>query len=206
MIKIGLTGAPGTGKTESAKILSQFGASVIYADLINRELYKQGQSGYKAVLDIFGREILCGNGRIDRHALAEKVFSDPIERKKLEKAVWPIMAQEFENQFSLMETSDTRVAVLEAAVLFEAGWDSFVDEVWTITAPKTLTLKWLKENGKMMPRSVQAREMAQFSTKEKIRRSHRVISNDNNIENLRSVIKMAWLEVVNNIPCSNNKV
>ena len=200
MIKIGLTGAPGTGKTESAKILSQLGASVIYADLINRELYKQGHSGYKAVLDTFGREILCENDHIDRHVLAQKVFSDPAERKKLEKAVWPIMAQEIRNRFSLMETRGAKIAVLEAAVLFEAGWDLFIDEVWTITAPKILTVKRLKESGQMGPRSVQARNMAQLGTKEKIRRSHRVISNDNDIENLRYEIKVAWLEVIKNIP------
>ena len=198
MIKIGLTGGPGAGKTEVAQILAGLGAAVIYADGVNRELYEPDKPGYVAVVATFGDDVLRDDKRIDRGRLAERVFTDDVERRKLEKAVWPVMSAEFIRRFEAMEQNQVPVAVLEAAVLFEAGWESLVDEVWTVITPETVSVRRLVDGEGLEEGSVRARMAAQLPNEEKARRSRRIIRNDGDLAALRAEVESAWDEVAGN--------
>lgn len=78
---IGLTGGIGSGKTSISKRLENLGAGTINCDTVAHQVYKSGQTGYNAILDVFGREILGEDSEIDRKKLGNIVFNDKVSRK-----------------------------------------------------------------------------------------------------------------------------
>lgn len=200
MIKIGLTGVIGSGKAEVARILASLGATVIYADQISREIYEPGDPGHQAVVDALGEEILDEDERIDRAALAAIVFSDESQRRKLEKAVWPVMATVVEERMMTAEADEAPAAVLEAAVLFEAGWEGLVDEVWAVTTPESTSIDRVRRRDGLTVEQVRARMAAQLSAEEKSRRADRVIVNDGTLDDLRVVVERIWTDKTGQTP------
>ena len=200
MIKIGLTGVIGSGKAEVARILAALGATVIYADQVSREIYEPGDSGHQAVVDAFGEDVLDEDERIDRAALAAIVFRDESQRRKLEKAVWPVMADVVEERMNAAAAEEAPAAVLEAAVLFEAGWENLVDEVWAISTPEAMSIDRVRRRDGLTVEQVRARMAAQLSAEEKSRRADRVIVNDGTLDDLRVAVERIWTEITGQTP------
>ena len=195
MIKIGLTGVIGSGKAEVANILASLGAVVIFADEISRRIYEPGDAGHQAVVDTFGETVLDEDERIDRPALAAIVFGDELQRRRLEAAVWPVMAAVVKKEMTEAEAKDAPAAVIEAAVLFEAGWDRLVDEVWTVTTGEETSVQRVGRRDGLSEAQVRARMAAQLSADEKERRADRVIANDGSLEELREIVERVWNEM-----------
>lgn len=195
MIKIGLTGNIGVGKAEVARILEDLGAFVIFADEVNRQVYEPGEAGHSAVTAEFGRKILTTEGRIDRKALAAIVFGDESARRRLESIVWPVMADAVESQMANAEKAGAPAAAIEAAVLFEAGWERLVDKVWAIVAPEPAVVERVGERDGLSEEQIRARLKAQLPAEEKARRADRIIVNDGSLKELRVKVKRAWDEV-----------
>lgn len=195
MLKIGLTGVIGSGKAEVASILASLGAAVIYADQISRQIYEPGDAGHQAVVDTFGEDVLDEDERIDRAALAAIVFGDEAQRRRLENAVWPVMASVVEKRLAAAEAEGAPAAVIEAAVLFEAGWDRLVDEVWAVTADEAASVLRVRRRDGASEDQVRARMAAQLSAGEKTARANRVIVNDGSLEDLRECVEQVWNEV-----------
>lgn len=195
MLKIGLTGVIGSGKAEVASILASLGAAVIYADQISRQIYEPGDAGHQAVVDTFGEDVLDEDERIDRAALAAIVFGDEAQRRRLENAVWPVMASVVEKRLAAAEAEGAPAAVIEAAVLFEAGWDRLVDEVWAVTADEAASVLRVRRRDGASEDQVRARMSAQLSAGEKTARANRVIVNDGSLEDLRECVEQVWNEV-----------
>ena len=195
MIKIGLTGVIGSGKAEVANILASLGATVIFADEISRRIYEPGDAGHQAVVDAFGEDVLDEDERIDRAALAAIVFGDVSQRRRLEAAVWPVMAAVVEKEMADAEAEDAPAAVIEAAVLFEAGWDRLVDVVWTVTTNAANSVRRVGRRDGLSEEQVHARMAAQLSADEKAERADRVIANDGTLEDLREIVEQVWNEV-----------
>lgn len=192
MITIGLTGVIGSGKAEVAGILASLGAKVIYADEVSRRIYEPGDPGHQAVVDAFGEEVLDEDERIDRAALAAIIFKDESQRRKLEAAVWPVMAAVIEKEMADAAEEGAPAAVIEAAVLFEAGWERLVDEVWTVTADEHRSVQRVRRRDGLNDEQVRARMAAQLPASEKARRAHRVIENNGTLEELRESVETAW--------------
>ena len=126
-----LTGGIASGKSTAARFLQEQGAHVIDADVLGHRTYEPGSPTHAQVVAAFGRDILAADGRIDRKALGAKVFGRPAELKKLTDIVWPAIRALAEEEVAKVRGAGTaRVIVLEAAVLFEAGWQDIGDEVW----------------------------------------------------------------------------
>ena len=195
MIKIGLTGNIGSGKAEAARALEALGATVIFADEVSRQVYEPGEAGFDAVRREFGDRVIGPDGRIDRKALAAIVFSSESERKRLEQTVWPVMAEAVERQMVDAEANGAPAVALEAAVLFEAGWERLVDEVWAIVAPDEAVVERVGKRDGLSEEQVRARLRAQLPAEEKARRADRVITNDGSLEQLREYVKRAWADV-----------
>jgi len=195
MIRIGLTGVIGSGKAEVAKILGSYGAAVVFADEISRHIYEPGDPGHQAVVETFGESVLDDDERIDRARLAAIVFADEAQRHRLEQAVWPVMAKVFEREFAVAEANGADMAVLEAAVLFEAGWERLVDEVWVVMAPEAASVERVGRRDGLSAEQVRARMSAQLTASEKAARADRVIVNDGTLEQLEPRVRKLWQAV-----------
>ena len=192
MIVIGLTGGIGTGKSEVARILEELGAVIIDADQVGHEAYTPHSATWSEVVAAFGPDILGDNQEIDRRKLGSIVFSDPAQLERLNGIMHPQMARMVSEKVENFRTSGKRVVVVEAAVLFEAGWDRLVDEGWSSSAPEdTVVARLMSRNG-MAEQEARNRINSQMSASERARRSQAIVDNSGDIDHLESVVRNLW--------------
>ncbi len=192
MIVIGLTGGIGTGKSEVAQRLRELGAVVINADQVGHEAYTPHSETWQEIVKAFGERILQESGEIDRRKLGGIVFADPQELARLNGIMHPRMAGMVKARLQSLRESGTTVAVVEAAVLFEAGWDSLVDEVWTTDSPAEAVVDRLQARNGLGPEEARQRIAAQMSAAERAGRATVVIANSGDLATLDSTVQELW--------------
>ena len=192
MLVIGLTGGIGTGKSEVASLLQSFGAEVINADQVGHEAYTPNSESWREVVNTFGEEILQPDGQIDRGRLGAIVFSNPQQLDKLNAIMHPRMARMVGDKIEVLRDKGVPAVVVEAAVLFEAGWDSLVDEVWTTDSPVELVIERLQARNGMSEEEVRRRINSQMDRVERIERSDLVVDNSGDVAGLGETVKALW--------------
>ena len=192
MLVIGLTGGIGTGKSEVASLLQSFGAEVINADQVGHEAYTPNSESWREVVNTFGEEILQPDGQIDRGRLGAIVFSNPQQLDKLNAIMHPRMARMVGDKIEVLRDKGVSAVVVEAAVLFEASWDSLVDEVWTTDSPVELVIERLQARNGMSEEEVRRRINSQMDRVERIERSDLVVDNSGDVAGLGETVKALW--------------
>lgn len=130
MLKIGLTGGIGSGKSQVANLLAQWGASVIDTDEIAHALTAPGGAAMPLIEQAFGPQVVNAAGALDRPAMREQVFRDPTARQKLEKLVHPLIAKQAE---VLGAQADGCYLVYVVPLLIESeNWRSRVDRICVV--------------------------------------------------------------------------
>lgn len=132
-----MTGGLAAGKSTVARQLSEAGFLVVDADQLVAELYESGQRGAARVRHLFGDAVLNASGAVDHRALADIVFADDSARQRLEKEIHPLVRQRFKS----LAAGTTGVAVLEGALLVEAGLDGDFDLLVTVEAQPELRIQ-----------------------------------------------------------------
>ena len=189
-----LTGGLASGKSTAAKHLASKGAYVIDADVLGHRAYDPGTEAHAAVIAEFGEAVRGDNDQIDRRALGDLVFDKPDELKKLTDIVWPEIRRLTEKQIADSQTNNPdRVIVLEAAVLFEAGWQDIGDEIWVITIDRETAVHRSMQRDCAAREAVEQRLNAQLSNDERVSLADRVISNDADEPALLKQLDEAWL-------------
>ncbi|MHB1516378.1 MAG: dephospho-CoA kinase [Acidiferrobacteraceae bacterium] len=138
MLRVGLTGGVGTGKSHVASLFSRLGVSVIDADEIARALTVPGASALSEIVDAFGADILDAAGALRRNVLRRRVFEHPEERRILEGILHPRVRAAMHAQ---AETIDGPYGVMVIPLLIEAGLRSFVDHVLVIDASPEIQIE-----------------------------------------------------------------
>ena len=192
MFVIGLTGSIGTGKSEAARQLEALGASIISADEVGHEAYTPNTEAWEQVIAAFGDDILQDDGDIDRRKLGAIVFSDPSQLEKLNQIMHPRMARMVADKIEVLRDQGVNVVVVEAALLFEAGWDTLVEEVWVTDSPEHIVIGRLKERNGLSEEEAKKRINSQMGRAERIERSDFVINNSGDMADLGSAIKELW--------------
>ncbi len=189
---IGLTGSIGTGKSEAARQLEALGASIISADQVGHEAYTPNTEAWQQVVAAFGDTILGKDGEIDRRKLGEIVFSDPSQLEKLNEIMHPRMARMVADKIKVLRSQGVEVVVVEAALLFEAGWDTLVEEVWVTDSPEQVVIERLKKRNGLSEEEARKRISSQMDRSERLERSDFVIDNSGDMAGLESAIKELW--------------
>ena len=192
MLTIGLTGGIGSGKTVVANLLAQQGAAIIDADRLGHEAYAPHTEAWRAVVAAFGDGILTPDGAIDRRRLGAIVFADPDQLARLNGIMHPLMARMVAQRKAELQAAGAAVAVVEAAVLFEAGWDALVDEVWTTHTPPDIVVERLRERSGLDETEARKRINSQMPAEERIRRSHAVVDNSADLPALERAVAALW--------------
>ena len=192
MLVIGLTGSIGTGKSEAARQLEALGASIISADQVGHEAYTPNTEAWEQVVAAFGDGILQDDGEIDRRKLGAVVFSDPGQLEKLNQIMHPRMARMVADKIEELRGQGVEVVVVEAALLFEAGWDSLVEEVWVTDSTEQVVIERLKQRNGMSEEEARKRISSQMDRSERLERSDYVIENSGDMATLGSTIKELW--------------
>ena len=192
MLVIGLTGSIGTGKSEAARHLEELGASLINADQVGHEAYTPNTEAWEQVVATFGDGILQEDGEIDRKKLGAIVFSDPGQLEKLNQIMHPRMARMVADKIEVLRSQGVDVVVVEAALLFEAGWDSLVEEVWVTDSSEQIVIERLKQRNGMSEEEASKRIHYQMDRAERLERSDVVIDNSSDMAGLKNAIKELW--------------
>ena len=138
MIKIGLTGSIGMGKTETGKIFSEFGFPLYNADNAVHRLYTPGQKGAEKIKETFPAAI-NPDGSVNRDNLSKEVLGDTEKIKILEGIIHPLVGEDREIFF--LENSNAHAVVLDIPLLFETGGEKYVDIIVVVDAPKDIQEK-----------------------------------------------------------------
>lgn len=137
---IGITGGIASGKSNISALLQKKGYSVIDSDQISRYLSQKGNAGYQAIVKVFGRQILCKDGTINRKALGNLIFNDEKARNELNLAMHPLVVEEIKKQ---IKASNEQLIFIDIPLLFEAKLEYLCDEILCVYLPYELQIKRL---------------------------------------------------------------
>jgi len=192
---IGLTGGMGSGKSTVSRVLAELGAVVIDADRVGHEAYQPHTATWQALVDAFGREIIAADETIDRKKLGALVFSQPDNLKKLNGIVHPRMYQMMQTRIADFKRQGVKVIVVDAAILFEAHWETLVDVVWVVVADESNVVKRAVARTGLPEEQIRSRLRSQMSNAERVKRADVVIHNNGTIEELTQQVKQLWATV-----------
>jgi dephospho-CoA kinase len=193
MLRIGLTGGIGSGKSTVARLLADRGALVVDADLLAREVVEPGTPGLAAVVAAFGDGVLTAAGALDRPALAAVVFADPDARRRLDGIVHPLVrarAAEF-----LAAAPADSVVVQDVPLLVETGQAASYDLVLVVETDLDTRLARLAQRG-VAESDARARIAAQATDEQRRAVADVVLDNGGGLEDLEAQVDRFWAEHV----------
>ncbi|WP_019626865.1 dephospho-CoA kinase [Thioalkalivibrio sp. ALJT] len=180
MLRVGLTGGIGCGKSRVGTLFSSLGVPVLDADTITRELQAPGHTLHAAIVHHFGPGVLDARGHLDRGALRSKVFTDPGERQVLEGLVHPAVRATIEERLAQLP-NDTPYALVVVPLLFEAGWETHFDHVIVVDCDPSEQVARVRQRDGHSQADVEAIIEAQMNREERRRRADRTIHNTGTI-------------------------
>ncbi|MGW8327403.1 dephospho-CoA kinase [Streptomyces sp. NPDC055897] len=194
MLKVGLTGGIGAGKSEVSRLLVSYGAVLIDADRIAREVVEPGTPGLAAVVEAFGPGILSMDGTLDRPGLGAIVFSDPEKLATLNRIVHPLVgARSAELEAAAGPDS---VVIHDVPLLAENGLAALYDLVVVVdAAPETQLDRLVRLRG-MTPEEARARMAAQADRAQRLAVADVVVDNDGPLEALEPQVRKVWADLV----------
>lgn len=214
MLRVGLTGGLGSGKSTVGAMLRQLGAEVIESDELGRTLMEPGQPCFQSIVQVFGPEVVSPDGHLDRARLAEFAFRGG-RLSELNAIVHPVVIDAQQNWMREVFARDpAAVAVIVSALIFEverdarargetdsvyADWRRRIDRVVLVTACDELKIqRYLDRRGLSADRrpaaeaDARSRLAHQLRDAEKIARAHYVLENDGDLQTLQSKVKDLW--------------
>ena len=181
MLRVGITGGIGSGKTALTDWLATQGIVIVDADLAARVVVQPGQPALADITEAFGAEILLPDGQLDRTTLRQRVFSDENQRKALEAITHPRIRNELVRQ---MSEANSPYVVLSSPLLLESGQSSMVDLSVVVDVPETLQIERTMARDQNNRQLVEQIMAAQLDRETRIARSGIVIDNRTSLDAL----------------------
>ena len=176
MLKIGLTGGIGSGKTRVSDILGELGAAIIDTDLIAHQLTAPGGLAIAPIREAFGDEMIDEDGALDRKAMRALVFAEPERRKQLEGIIHPLIAQEVQRQ---SETRGGLYQVFVVPLLVESGrWVDRVDRVCVVDCDEQTQINRVMARNQISEETVRQVMAAQATRAQRLAAADDVVLND----------------------------
>ncbi len=193
VLRLGLTGGIGSGKSTAAALLSERGAVVIDADLLAREAVARGSDGLAEVVAAFGTTVLASEGSLDRASLGRLVFAEPAARSRLEGIVHPrVRARAGELEAAAPAGS---VVVHDIPLLVESGQVDEYDVVVVVDVPEQVQVARLVAARGMSEADALARIEAQASREERLAAADVVLDNSGSVDDLGAQVDRLWSDL-----------
>ena len=197
MLRVGLTGGIGSGKSEVSRRLAAHGAVIIDADVAAREVVAPGTPGLAQVAAAFGPEVLDPDGALDRERLGAMVFRDPALRAKLNAIVHPLVlewmtAAERAAAEAAAATGRDLIVVHDVPLLAESGRADGFGLVIVVDVPPELQVERLVSERGMTPDQARARMAAQASREQRLAIASLIIDNSGSLDDLDRRVAEVW--------------
>lgn len=193
MLRVGLTGGIGSGKSEVSRRLAAYGAVLIDADAVAREVVEPGTPGLAEVVETFGPGVLRGDGSLDRDKLGSMVFADPALRGKLNAIVHPLVGARMAELERAAPPGS--VVVHDVPLLAENGLAGAYDLVVVVDVPPQLQLGRLVRIRGMARQQAEARIAAQASREQRLAVADIVLDNSGSLADLDRQVAGLWAEL-----------
>jgi len=202
VLRVGLTGGIGSGKSEVSRRLAARGAIVVDADLLAREVVAAGSDGFAEVVAAFGPDVVGADGELDRAALGRQVFGDRAARHRLEQIVHPrvrLRAAEIEAEIEAgmqPAVGADMVVVHDVPLLVETGQQGDFDVVVVVDASDEVRLDRLVPGRGMDPDEARGRIASQAGRAERLAAADLVVGNGGDIVDLDAAVDALWLDLL----------
>ncbi len=178
MIKLGITGGLGSGKSLAAEFFKEFGAIIYDADLIAKTLINENPELQERLKIVFGEEIFEKGGKLNRSMLAEAAFSSRLKQQVLNDIIHPYVLHKLEEICRHEKERGTSFLAIEASMLFEAKSEKQYDAILVVTASEETRLKRSLKRSTLTLEQIQKRMDLQMPEEDKISRADYVIYNE----------------------------
>lgn len=189
MLKIGITGGIGSGKSTACKVFEILGIPVFYADDVAKKIMVIDPLLKSQIKETFGKESYLNEGTVNRKYLAQIVFNNEQELQKLNKLVHPAVFRAFDN-WALGLTSKAPYLVKEAALLFESDSYKMCDQNILVTAPLEVKINRVMQRDHVNREEVEARMSKQWTDDEKKKLADFIIYNDEQHSVISQVLEL----------------
>ena len=200
MLNVALTGNVAAGKSTVARWFAEWGATVIDADRLVREVQERGSPVFRAIVERFGHPVLLPSGDLNRAALRRIILADPAARSALNALVHPAVRALRDSLMVEATTRGDRIVVNDIPLLFESADPSAFDLVVLIDAPEDVRRRRLIDERGLAPDEADALLSAQLSAALKRDPSHIVLDNAGTLEDLRGAAWEAWQGILARAP------
>jgi dephospho-CoA kinase len=188
MLKIGITGGIGSGKTTICKIFEVLNVPVYYSDQRAKELMVSNTELKEKLFTNFGKETFDSNGKLNSSYLASIVFTDQQKLKSLNSIVHHFVLEDFITWCNGFRKE--KYVILESAIIFESGIESMLDHVVIVDAPLEIRLKRIIDRDKVSREEIEQRMSKQLTSEEKNILSKMVIFNDGKMSIIDQVLSL----------------
>ena len=188
MLNVALTGGIGSGKSAVAEFLEVCGAVIIDSDQLARDVIERGTEGFEAILTAFGDTVLT-DGEIDRSTLADIVFHDEGQRKKLEGIIHPLVREAAESLMKKLPTDS--VVINQIPLLVETNGAKRFDYIITVSASEDLRRQRLLQKG-LKDYEITKRMQAQVNDAAREEIADSIIKNEGSLEDLERIVENLW--------------
>jgi dephospho-CoA kinase len=187
MLRVGLTGGIGSGKSTVAGYFAELGVDILDADVIARELLQIDAPAYKPVIEFFGDKILSASGEIDRKKLRQIIFEDSQAKQGLEKIIHPLV---FEKILEKIKTLKSPYCIIVIPLLIETGIrNDFLDRICVVDAEESWQIKWASARDNTSAEDIIKIMKKQSSREERLRQADDIIYNNKDLQWLQSQVK-----------------
>ncbi len=194
VLRVGLTGGIGAGKSEVSRRLAALGAVLVDADVAARQVVEPGTPGLGQIAAVFGPEVIRADGTLDRERLGQLVFADPDLRAKLNAIVHPLVHEWMRQteQDGIRVAGPSAVVVHDVPLLAENGLAPGFDLVIVVDAPEDVQVERLKAGRDMSAEQARERMAAQASREQRRAVADIVIDNSGSLEDLDHRVGEVW--------------
>ncbi len=190
MILIGLTGGIGCGKSEVSRLLERYGAVIVDADLIVRELQQPGAEIFRRMVEMFGDKVVAADGSLDRAAVANEVFKDTEILGKLNLLIHPVVRRVMNERVENYRGTD-KVVVLDIPLLVENPREG-LDGILVVDLDPQIAIERIVDQRKMSIDDAKARVSRQSSREQRLAIANHVIDNSGDRDALAKKVEAAW--------------
>ena len=197
MLKIAITGGAGSGKSTVARMFKELGAVVVDADEVARAVVAPGQPAWEEIKRTFGPEFFQEDGTLHRDKMADRVFSDPKARERLNKIIHPQVIGEMARRLRDLESRGADPVLVEVPLLFEVGLASAYDRIIVVYVGEAEQRERLRSRDQRQEAEITGILEAQWPLLDKRAQADYVVDNGGGLEDTRRQVENLWQDLKN---------
>lgn len=191
MLKVGLTGGIGSGKTSVSTLFTSLGVPVIDTDVIAHDIVNNNPSVLKKIVDVFGQKILSENGSLDRKKLAAHIFNKKENKQQLEAILHPVIRDEVTRQIQSYSQSNTQLeyVIIVIPLLLETDFHQLIDRILIVISDETIRINRVKQRDNRTLDDIRSIIANQVNDEERLSKADDIIENNSDFNELKTQVQ-----------------